>query len=134
MKLINRIMANEEAFHLVMAAFIGVIGGLVNLMFFSLVILIQWVIFRETDNPAVLAQGLSAFERIIIPTLGGLLAGFVLLLRTHLSGSKKVTNVLEAVAVGDGRLGMRATLVNAWSSLLSIGTGASIGREGAITQ
>ncbi len=127
-------MANEEAFHLVLAAFIGVIGGLVNLVFFFLVNLIQWVIFRETDNPAVLAQGLSAFERIIIPTLGGLLAGFVLLLKTHLSGSKKVTNVLEAVAVGDGRLGMRATLIHAWSSLLSIGTGASIGREGAITQ
>ena len=134
MKLINRIMANEEAFHLVLAASIGVIGGLVNLVFFFLVNLIQWVIFRETDNPAVLAQGLSAFERIIIPTLGGLLAGFVLLLKTHLSGSKKVTNVLEAVAVGDGRLGMRATLIHAWSSLLSIGTGASIGREGAITQ
>ena len=134
MKLINRIMANEEAFHLVLAASIGVIGGLVNLVFFFLVNLIQWVIFRETDNPAVLAQGLSAFERIIIPTLGGLLAGFVLLLRTHLSGSKKVTNVLEAVAVGDGRLGMRSTLIHAWSSLLSIGTGASIGREGAITQ
>ncbi|MCH2591978.1 MAG: chloride channel protein [Pedosphaera sp.] len=28
---------------------------------------------------------------------------------------------------------MRSTLVSAWSSLLSIGTGASIGREGAIT-
>ena len=95
---------------------------------------IQWIVFRQSDSPAVLAQGLSPFERIIIPTLGGLLAGLVLLLRTHLSGNKKVTNVLEAVAVGDDRLGMRATLTHAWSSLLSIGTGASIGREGAITQ
>jgi len=134
MKLINRIMANEEAFHLVLAAFIGVIGGLVNLVFFFLVNSVQWIVFRQSDSPAVLAQGLSPFERIIIPTLGGLLAGMVLLLRSHLSGSKKVTNVLEAVAVGDGRLGMRATLIHAWSSLLSIGTGASIGREGAITQ
>ena len=134
MKLINRIMANEEAFHLVLAAFIGVIGGLVNLVFLFLVNSIQWIVFGQSDSPAVLAQGLSSFERIIIPTLGGLLAGLVLLLRIHLSGSKKVTNVLEAVAVGDGRLGMRATLIHAWSSLLSIGTGASIGREGAITQ
>ena len=134
MKLINRIMANEEAFHLVLAAFIGVIGGLVNLVFLFLVNSIQWIVFRHSDSPAVLAQDLDPFLRIIIPTLGGLLAGFVLLLRRHLSGSKKVTNVLEAVAVGDGRLGMRATLVHAWSSLLSIGTGASIGREGAITQ
>ena len=43
MKLINRIMANEEAFHLVLAAIIGVIGGLVNLVFLKLVALIQWL-------------------------------------------------------------------------------------------
>ncbi len=134
MKLINRIVANEEAFHLVLAAFIGVIGGFVNLVFFFLVNLVQWIVFKQTGSPAILAQELSPIYRIIIPTLGGLLAGSVLLLRAHLSGNKKVTNVLEVVAVGDGRLGMRATLVQAWSSLLSIGTGASIGREGAITQ
>ena len=127
-------MANEEAFHLVLAAFIGVIGGLVNFAFLNLVALIQWIVFQQSGDSAVLAQDLDSFFRILVPTLGGILAGMVLLLRSHLSGSKKVTNVLEAVAVGDGRLGMRATLIHAWSSLLSIGTGASIGREGAITQ
>ena len=134
MKLINRIMANEEAFHLVLAAIIGVIGGLVNLAFLKLVALIQWIVFQKSGDSAVLAQDLSAFLRILVPTLGGILAGMVLLLRSHLSGIQKPTNVLEVVAVGDGRIGMRSTLVNAWSSLLSIGTGASIGREGAITQ
>ena len=134
MKLINRIMANEEAFHLVLAAIIGVIGGLVNLAFLKLVALIQWIVFQKSGDSAVLAQDLSAFLRILVPTLGGILAGMVLLLRSHLSGIQKPTNVLEVIAVGDGRIGMRSTLVNAWSSLLSIGTGASIGREGAITQ
>ena len=133
MKLINRIMANEEAFHLVLAAIIGVIGGLVNLVFLKLVALIQWIVFQKSGDSAVLAQDLGAFLRILVPTLGGILAGMVLLLRSHLSGIQKPTNVLEVVAVGDGRIGMRSTLVSAWSSLLSIGTGASIGREGAIT-
>ncbi len=134
MKLINRIMANEEAFHLVLAAFIGVIGGLVNFAFLNLVALIQWIVFQQSGDSAVLAQDLDSFFRILVPTLGGILAGMVLLLRSHLSGIHKPTNVLEVVAVGDGRIGMRSTLLNAWSSLLSIGTGASIGREGAITQ
>ena len=133
MKLINRIMANEEAFHLVLAAIIGVIGGLVNLVFLKLVALIQWIVFQKSGDSAVLAQDLGAFLRILVPTLGGILAGMVLLLKSHLSGIQKPTNVLEVVAVGDGRIGMRSTLVSAWSSLLSIGTGASIGREGAIT-
>ena len=94
MKLINRIMANEEAFHLVLAAFIGVIGGLVNFAFLNLVALIQWIVFQQSGDSAVLAQDLDSFFRILVPTLGGILAGMVLLLRSHLSGSKKVTNVL----------------------------------------
>ena len=133
MKLINRMMANEEVFHLVLAAIIGFIGGFVNLAFLKLVALIQWIVFQKSGDSAVLAQDLGEFLRILVPTLGGILAGMVLLLKSHLSGIQKPTNVLEVVAVGDGRIGMRSTLVSAWSSLLSIGTGASIGREGAIT-
>ncbi len=113
MKYIDRIMANEEAFHLVLAAFIGVFGGLVNLAFYQLVALIQLIVFHKSGDSAVLAQDLGAFFRIIVPTLGGILAGSVLLLRSHLSGNQKPTNVLEVIAVGDGRIGMRSILVNA---------------------
>ena len=35
MKMVQKIMSNEEAFHLLLAAVIGVIGGLVNLFFFE---------------------------------------------------------------------------------------------------
>ena len=97
MKLINRIMANEEAFHLVLAAIIGVIGGLVNLAFLKLVALIQWIVFQKSGDSAVLAQDLGAFFRIIVPTLGGILAGSVLLLRLHLSGNQKPTNVVKCL-------------------------------------
>jgi H+/Cl- antiporter ClcA len=41
---------------------------------------------------------------------------------------------MEAVLVGDGRIGFRATLVTAFSSLLTIASGGSIGREGAMVQ
>ena len=137
MKYVDRIMVNEEAFHLILAAFIGFFGALVNLGFLKLVALIHWIIFQTEDlalDSALLVQNMDPFFRIVVPTLGGILAGMVLLLKSHLSGKQKPTNVLEVVAVGDGRIGMRSTLVNSWSSLLSIGTGASIGREGAITQ
>ena len=43
-------MANEEAFHLFLAAFIGVIGGLVNLVFLFLVNSIQWIVFWQSDS------------------------------------------------------------------------------------
>ena len=127
-------MANEEAFHLLLAVIIGVIGGLVNMFFLNFVSLIQWLIFQNTGDSAFLAQEAKPFLRVLAPILGGILAGLILLLHSHLSGKKKPTNVLEVVALGDGRIGMRSTLISAWSSLISIGSGASIGREGAITQ
>ena len=132
MKYIQKILANEEALHLILAAFIGVLGGFVNLLFLYFVELIHWFIFQKTGDSAFLGTGAEPFLRVLVPMLGGILAGLILLLHTHLSGRKKLTNVLEVVALGDGRIGMRSTLVNAWSSLISIGSGASIGREGAL--
>ena len=52
----------------------------------------------------------------------------------RLVGKQGSSNILEVVSASDGRLPMRTSIVNAVSSLLSIGCGASIGREGAITQ
>ena len=41
---------------------------------------------------------------------------------------------MEAVTLGDGRLPLRTSLAKCLSSLLSIGSGGSIGREGSIVQ
>src|SRR6185503_15256290 len=41
---------------------------------------------------------------------------------------------MEAVLVGDGTIGFRSTLVNSASSLLTIASGGSIGREGPMVQ
>jgi len=45
MKYIQKILANEEALHLILAAFIAVLGGIVNLLFLYFVEIIQWFIF-----------------------------------------------------------------------------------------
>src|SRR6185295_4315226 len=52
----------------------------------------------------------------------------------RLVGQKGSSNLLEVVVAGDGRLPFRVGVIKSLSSLLSIGSGASIGREGAITQ
>src|SRR2546425_2851008 len=52
----------------------------------------------------------------------------------RLIGNPGLSNLLEVVVAGDGRLPLRTALVSAASSLLSISSGASIGREGLIIQ
>ena len=124
----EKIILNEEAFHLLLAGIVGVIGGLVNLLFYYGVHLIQ------PGDPVEVAGQLNDWERILVPTLGGLAAGLVLHWGLRFVGPQGTTNLLEVVVAGDGRLPFRTELVKTVSAIISIATGASIGREGGITQ
>ncbi|XLM20993.1 chloride channel protein, partial [Chromobacterium piscinae] len=64
--------------------------------------------------------------------MGGLLAGVVLEQGRRLLRGAAAGDYLEAVRVGDGRLSLRRTLVNSLSSLATVASGGSIGREGAM--
>ena len=130
----EKLVLREEALHLAIAGVVGVIGGLVNLFFFYAIEQVKFFFLRQPGDPVEVAEMMSAWERVLIPVLGGLAAGAVLHWGLRLVGSQRTTNLLEVVVAGDGRLPLRSSLVSAASSLLSIGTGASIGREGGITQ
>ena len=124
---------NEEIFHLLLAAAVGVLGGTVNLIFYFAIEWVKHFTLHRPGDLASVAELLEWWQRLLIPALGGLAAGLVLHwgLRLVQPGA---TNMLEVVVAGDGRLKFRPGLVRAMSSLVSIGTGASIGREGSITQ
>jgi CIC family chloride channel protein len=130
----ERLRFSEEAFHLVLAGCVGVMGGMVNLLFHDCIELSQRLFLHRTGDPSNLAAASSFPVRLLVPTLGGLAAGMVLFWGLRLVGKQGSSNILEVVATDDGKLPMRTGLVQAFSSLMSIGSGASIGREGAITQ
>ncbi len=71
---------------------------------------------------------------VAIPAVGALLSGLVLYWGTRLAGKQGTSNLLEVVVAGDGRFPFRTGIVRTLSSMLSIGSGSSIGREGAIVQ
>jgi CIC family chloride channel protein len=125
---------NEETFHLIMAGVVGIIGGLVNLCFYALTELTMQVFLQRTGDVVDIAELLPWWQRLLIPALGGIAAGLLLYWGLQLVGNQGASNILEVVVSGNGRLPMRTALVKALSSLISIATGASIGREGSITQ
>src|SRR4051812_15823885 len=132
LKIREKIRFSEEAFHLVLAGGVGVIGGLVNVVFYACLDWVQKIIFGRRGDLVEMGEGLHHWwQRFLIPTLGGLAAGLVLYWGLRLVGRKRSTNFLEVVVTGDGRLPFRAAVIKGISSLISIGTGASIGREGA---
>lgn len=133
----EKIRFSEETFHLLLAGGVGIIAGFVNVIFYACIDWIQKIVFGRKGDLAEMGENLEHWwQLLMIPTLGALAAGLTLHWGLRLLGKnrQRSTNFLEVVVVGDGRLPFRAAVVRAISSVLSIGTGASIGREGAITQ
>jgi len=130
----GKLRFSEDAFHLLLAGGVGVIGGLVNIAFYYGNAAARLMFTRHPGDPVEVAEALSGWARVIIPAAGGLIAGLVLYWGLRLSGPQRSSNILEVVIAGDGRLPLRSALVKAISSLITISSGGSIGREGAISQ
>jgi chloride channel protein, CIC family len=128
LRLRGKFTLNEEAFHLVLAGLVGVIGGLVNLFFYHTVHLLQ------PGDVVEVAERLPDWARILVPATGGLAAGLILHWGLRFVGRQGSSNLLEVVVAGDGRLPFRTEVVKTFSAIVSIASGASIGREGGITQ
>src|ERR1041385_5955390 len=134
LRLREKLVVREEALHLGLAGIVGVLGGLVNLVFFYAIEYVKLFFFRRPGDPVEVAEMMPMWQCVLVPVLGGLAAGLILHWGLRLVGPQGSTNMLEVVVAGDGKLPFRSNLVKAASSLVSIGTGASIGREGGITQ
>lgn len=130
----EKLQFREEVLHLALAGGVGVIGALVNLLFFHAIEIVKLFVLRRPGDAVEVAEEMVAWQRLAIPTLGGLAAGLVIHWGLRWVGRQGASNLLEVVVAGDGKLPFRTNLVKAASSLVSIGTGASIGREGGITQ
>jgi CIC family chloride channel protein len=116
------------------AALVGVCGAVVSVAFRESIRLLELVFTGQTSGLVNGAAGLVWWHRAIVPVIGGALSGGVLYLLGSRFVSLKVTDYMEAILVGDGRISLRGTLLRSASSLLTISSGGSIGREGSMVQ
>ncbi|HEY3761603.1 MAG TPA: chloride channel protein [Verrucomicrobiae bacterium] len=130
----EKLVPREEAFHLFLAAVVGVLGGLVNVFFYYSSELFQTLFLGRHGDPVREILSFAPWERFLVPTAGALVAGLILQEGLRLVGRQGTSDMLEAVVAGDGRLPLRTQIVKAVSALISIVSGASIGREGGIVQ
>ncbi len=70
-------------------------------------------------------------ERVLFPAVGGLIAGTLLWLSSKVRKDMNA-DYMEAVALSDGRLSLRQGVLRVLSSLSTVVSGGSIGREGAM--
>jgi chloride channel protein, CIC family len=77
---------------------------------------------------------LPLWMRLIVPGVGGLIAGAILQFGMRWHGQLTTTDYMEAVVLADGKISTRRSLVKCLSALFSIASGGSIGREGPLVQ
>ncbi|MGE0041926.1 MAG: chloride channel protein [Vicinamibacterales bacterium] len=117
-------------------AIVGVAAGFAAVGFRSLILLIQNLAYSQTWSFAAspFIDRPVSWWTIVLPALGGLVAGLL----THYVASEArghgVPVVMEAIALHDGRIRPRLMAIQALASGITIGTGGSAGREGPIVQ
>ncbi len=116
------------------AALVGICGALASVAFRESIRVLELVFTGQASGLVNGASQLVWWHRAFVPVIGGTLAGWVLYILGSRFISLKVADYMEAVLVGDGRISLRGTLLRSASSLLTIGSGGSIGREGSMVQ
>lgn len=86
------------------------------------------------DSVVAMITGLPLWARIALPAAGGLGAGLVALLATRVREGAGVGYVMEAIVLGNSRVPLTRSLLNALGSWLAIAGGSSLGREGPLIQ
>ncbi len=130
----EKVQLTEWQVTLLWAALAGFLGCLTSLIFSALAEGVHEMLTGSSAGVVESMRHLPWWGCLLVPTLGGVAAGLVLLYGQHLTRGQSSTDYMEAIAIGDGRLPVRASLVKSAAALFSIGSGGSIGREGPMVQ
>ena len=124
---------SDEHTMLLWAAVVGLLGALATIGFREGIRGAQWLIARQSGSEVEIAKMLPWTLRLLLPAAGGVLAGLFLLLARHFA-TRTASDYMEAIAIGDGHISVRQSLLRSLSSLATVASGGSIGREGSMVQ
>jgi len=129
----------EYLFMIVMGGIAGAVGGFGAIGFRKLILAVAqlgWGNVTGMEGKDLLSMALVTpfWLKILIPSLGGLLVGIIVFFFAQEAKGHGVPEVMEAVALKDGRMRTRVVFAKAFASAICIGSGGSVGREGPIVQ
>ena len=123
------VRGSETAVAMLLAVLIGLLTGLGAVGFRYMIRGFGWLFF---NRGAEHLDFLGKYYVIILPVVGGLLVGVIVYFLAREAKGEGPPEVMEAVAVGGGRIRRRVAVVKALASSICIGSGGSVGREGPI--
>ncbi|MDD9878788.1 MAG: chloride channel protein [Magnetovibrio sp.] len=124
-------LRNDHLILSVLALVVGCIAGAAVVVLREMIALVQFVGFRaEAERLADYAAELPWWHVIAVPTVGGLVVGVLVYRFLPDRRPQGVADVIEATALRSGRMSSRVGIMAALVNGLSVGAGASVGREG----
>jgi CIC family chloride channel protein len=132
----EKLQPTEWQVTLLWAALAGFLGALASVFLLGLAEGVHELFGYSGEGVGVVEsmRQLPWWGCLLVPALGGMCAGIVLLLGKHIAPGQSSTDYMEAIAIGNGHVPIRASLVKSAAALFSIGSGGSIGREGPMVQ
>ena len=116
-----------------LALIVGIVVAYAAIAFRWLIGIIQYLwLGTTTENVASAAAAAPWWLILTIPALGGLIVGWI---QQHFVPGQRphsVADVIESGAIHDSRIDTKTGLLSILTAAISIGTGASVGREGPI--
>ena len=121
------------------AVLAGVAGALATMAFRGAIGVLVWIETGRVMDLVEAAAALPPLTRVLVPAVGGLVAAVILHAATRRARRDGVVDdgsgdYMESVVIGDGHVPFGKSLVRSVSSLFSIASGGSIGREGPMVQ
>jgi CIC family chloride channel protein len=133
-------LSREENFAMIfMGACVGLMGGYGAIAFRKLIAFftdLGWGSFTGMHGQELLTMAMAApfWVRVLVPAVGGFFVGAIVFYFAHEAKGHGVPEVMEAVALRDGRMRIRLIVAKSFASAMCIGSGGSVGREGPIVQ
>jgi H+/Cl- antiporter ClcA len=114
---------------LLLAIGVGLVSGSVCIALRLLLKLLQVVFTGHSGLLPDAAAHLSLWRRAITPVAGAAIALFIARVYQRRGPAKRFQEYVEAVRLEDGRIEFIPTLWQTLNSVVSVSTGAAIGRE-----
>ncbi len=127
----RKTIRNEHLLLVGLGLVVGCIAGAAVIVFREAIELIELSGFGITTNMLARYElTVAPWKLILIPTAGGLIVGLITWKFMPGGQPQGVADVVEASAMRAGQMSSRIGIVSAACSAISIGAGASVGREG----
>jgi CIC family chloride channel protein len=130
----HRFRGTEHTFMVIVAVIIGLLGGLGAVAIQWLIKLFQKLFWGNWDVTLQFLETVPFYYKIGIPVLGSAIVGTIVYYFSKEAKGHGVPEVMEAIALRDGKIRPRVVFAKLFASSVYIGAGGSVGREGPVIQ